>query len=388
MSLKRYLSIGILGSLWACDMVVNKDATVPGDPQIPQAVIESVRALNSNMSDVNLTRLANGELWQADFSTSSYRSLLFIDDTGEILFENKLVGKPQQLPTTVRDEANRIAQEGFIESASVIQRDAQTTLGYFVEVKLKDGQVRKLRFNSANALETNSPTTSTLRVTDVYLTTTEQIKDDARIPATIRQFFGQNQFPGSNVAVYVYEDKTAKIVLTNYQLTNKSIITTEVLLAADGQVLEWIAPLEKEISYEISTQNDTPASVNSLLTAQAPGWTWEYTVMEQQFGKTAQWKTRGKNAAQETLWATLDYRSSVSFVTKSSAISSGEVPAAAKQYLDSQWSGWQWNKGRKLQQVNKNSPEKYIIEVKTNGDVYVVLFDGTGKWLYQYKKNA
>jgi hypothetical protein len=388
MSFKRYLSIGILGCLWACDMVVRDGGTVPEEPQIPQAVIESLRSLNPNMADVNLTRLANGEVWQADFPTSSYRNLLFIDDTGEILFENRLVGKPQQLPTTVREEANRIAQEGFIESASVIQRDVQTTLGYLVAIKLKGGQLRKLRFNAANALETNAPTTPSMRVTDVFLTTTEQIKDDTRIPATIRAFFEKNQFPGSNVAVYVYEDKTAKIVLTNYQLTNKSVITNEVLLAADGQVLEWIAPLEKEISYAVSTQSDTPASINGLLTAQAPGWTWEYTVVEQQFGKIAQWKTRGKNAAQDTFWATLDYRNGTSFVTKSSAISTNEVPVSAKQYFDNQWPGWQWNRGRKLQQADKSTPEKYIIEVKNNTDVYVVLFDGTGKWLYQYKKNA
>lgn len=388
MSLKRYLSIGLLGSLWACDMVVRDAMPLPEEPPIPQAVIESVRLLNPNMADVNLTRLADGMVWQADFPAAAHRNLLLIDDTGEILFENQLVGTPQQLPTAVREEANRIAEEGFIESASVIQRDALTVIGYFVDIKLKDGQMRRLRFNAANALETNNPAASTVPVTEVYLTTTEQIKNDTRIPDRIRQFFLQNQFSGSNVAVYVYEDKTTKIVLTDYPLTDKSIRTTEILLAADGRVLEWVAPLEKEVSYRISDRKDTPAMLNALMEAQAPNWTWNYTVMEQQFGKFAQWKVRGKNTAQETFRATLDYRKNASFVVKSWALSANDLPAAAKRYLDTQWADWQWYKGQKWQQVGKTIPEKYIIEVKTNTDVFVVFFDGTGKWLYQYKKNA
>lgn len=388
MSLKRYLSVGILGCLWACDMVVRDATTIPEEPQIPQAVIESVRSLNPNMADVSLTRLADGMVWQADFPTTSHRNLLFIDDTGEILFENQLVGKPQQLPTAVREEANRIAEEGFIEAASVIQQDALTAIGYFVDIKLKDGQFRRLRFNSANALETNSPAVSAAPVTEVYLTTTEQIKDDTRIPDRVRRFFLENQFSGSNVAIYVYEDKTTRIVLTNYRLTNKSVNTAEILLGVDGKVVEWVTPLEKEISYHIADRNDTPALLNTLMETQTSGWTWNYTVMEQQFGKVAQWKVRGKNAAQETFWATLDYRNNTSFVVRSWAISAGDLPAGAKHYLDTQWAGWQWSKGRKLQQVGKTIPDKYIIEVKTNSEVFVVLFDGTGKWLYQYKKNA
>ena len=388
MSLKRYIAIGIVGGLWSCDAVVNKDTIFPEEPQIPQAVVESVRAINPNMSDVNLTRMANGELWQADFPSAMHRNLLLIDDSGEILFENQLVGKPQQLPVAVRNEANRIAQQGFIESASVIQRDAQTPAGFLVEVKMKNGQLRTLRFNSNNVLETDVPAASPGRTTNLYLTTTEQIREDARIPAHIRQFFAQNQFSGAHVVVYVYEDQTAKIVLTNYQLTNKSVTSTEILLAADGKVLEWIAPLEKEISYEVTAQNETPAQLNALMTAQAPGWTWEYSVRERRFGKEAQWTTRGKNAGQELFRALADDRTGTAYVLKTSVISANDVPVAVRQYLDSQWNGWQWSKGRKLQQTDKNIPEKYVVEVKINADTYVALFDGSGKWLYQYKKSG
>lgn len=387
MSLKRVVIIGFLATLVACDAIVNKDKLVPPEePKIPQAVVEAVRYTNPGMLDATLTRIAQGEVWLAEYPTSSHRNLMLVDDKGEIVFENHLVGKLQQLPVAIREEANRLAQDGFIESAAVILQDKQTTIGYLVEIKLKNGQVRKLRFNSSNALESDNPTNSFSRVTTVFLTTTEQVGNDVLIPASIRQFFAQNQFSGANVAVYLHEDKTAKIILTDYQLDKKSVITTEILLGADGQVLEWIAPLEKEISYQTTAKNETPAEVDNLIATQSSAWTWDYTAVEKQFGKTARWKVRGKDAPEATYWATLDLRNGVSNVIKSSWIEVGELPANANQYLGNQWPNWQWVKGQKLQQVGKSVAEKYIVEVKTNGDIYVVLFDGNGNRWYQYRK--
>ena len=387
MSLKRLIIIGFLASLVACDAIVNKDKLVPPEePQIPQAVVEAVRYTNPGMVDATLTRISQGEVWLAEFPTSSHRNFLLVDNKGEILFENQLVGKLQQLPAAIRDEANRLAQDGFIESAAVILKDKQTAIGYVVEIKLKNGEIRKLRFNNSNVLEANNITGSLSRVTAVYLTTTEQIGNEALIPSSIRQFFAQNQFVGANVAVYIHEDKTVKIILTNYQLDKKSVITTEITIGADGQVLEWIAPLEKEISYQITAQNETPAEINSLMATQSLAWTWEYTAVEKQFGKTAQWKVRGKDASEITYWATLDLRNGVSGVAKSSVINAGELPANAKQYLGNTWPNWQWSKGQKIQQVGKNTVDKYVAEVKTNGDTYVVLFDENGNRLYQYRK--
>lgn len=389
MSLKRLVLIGFLASLVACDAIVNKDKLVPPEePQIPQAVVEAVRYTNPGMLDATLTRMAQGEVWLAEFPTSSYRNLMLVDDRGEILFENHLVGKLQQLPAAIREEANRLAQDGFIESAAVILKDKQTTIGYLVEIKLKNGETRKLRFNNSNGLESDNSVGSLSRVTAVYLTTTEQIGNESLIPASIRQFFAQNQFVGANVAVYIHEDKTVKIILTNYQLDKKSVITTEITVGADGQVLEWIAPLEKEITYQTTAQNETPAAVNNLIAAQLSAWTWEFTAVEKQFGKTAQWKVRGKDASATTYWATLDIRTGVSGVVKSSLMDVGELPANAKQYLGTTWPNWQWSKGQKVQPVGKSTVEKYIAEVKTNGDTYVVLFDGNGNRLYHYKKTG
>jgi hypothetical protein len=387
MSLKHLVLIGFLASLVACDAIVNKDKLVPPEePQIPQAVVEAVRYTNPGMLDATLTRMAQGEVWLAEYPTSSYRNLMLLDNKGEILFENHLVGKLQQLPAAVREEANRLAQDGFIESAAVILKDKQTAIGYVVEIKLKNGVIRKLRFNTGNVLEADNSAGSLSRITAVYLTTTEQIGNEVLIPAFIRQFFAQNQFVGANVAVYIHEDKTVKIILTNYQLDKKSVITTEITIGADGQVLEWIAPLEKEITYQTTAQNETPAEVNNLIAAQSSTWTWEYTAVERQFGKIAQWKVRGKDASENTYWATLDLRNGISGVVKSVLMDAGELPANAKQYLGNTWPNWQWSKGQKLQQVGKSTVDKYVTEVKTNGDTYIVLFDGNGNRLYQYKK--
>lgn len=387
MSLKRLVIVGFLVSLGACDAIVNKDKLVPPEePQIPQAVVEAVRYTNPGMLDATLTQMPQKEVWLAEFPTSSYRNLILIDDKGEIVFENRLVGKFQQLPAAVRDEANRLAQDGFIESAAVVLRDKQTAIGYIVEIKLKNGETRKLRFNNSNVLESDSSTGSLSRITAVYLTTTEQIGNEVLIPISIRQFFAQNQFAGANVAVYLHEDKTVKIILTDYQLDKKSVITTEILLGADGQVLEWIAPLEKEISYQTTAKNETPVEVDNLIATQSSAWTWEYTAVEKQFGKTARWKVRGKDASETTYWANLDLRNDVSSVVKSSLIDVSDLPTNTKQYLGNTWANWQWSRGQKLQQVGKSVPEKYIVEVKISGDTYVVLFDGNGNWLYQYRK--
>lgn len=387
MPLKRLVIIGFLASLWACDAIVNKDKLVPPEePKVPQAMVEAVRYTNPGMLDATLTRMAQGEVWLAEFPTSSYRNLMLVDDKGEILFKNHLIGKPQQLPIAIREEANRMAQEGFIESAAVILKDKQTTLGYLVEIKLKNGQVRKLRFNNNNVLESDNSTGSLGRVTAVYLTTTEQVGNEMLIPTSIRQFFVQNQFAGANVAVYIHEDKTVKIILTNYQLDKKSVITTEITIGVDGQVLEWIAPLEKEISYQMATQNDIPVELKNVISAQSSAWIWDYTVVEKQFGKTAQWKVRGKDASETTYWATLDVRNGISGVLKSSWLDVGELPVNLKRYLGNTWPNWQWSRGQKVQQVGKSISEKYIVEVKISGDIYVVLFDGNGNWLYQYKK--
>ncbi len=387
MSLKRLVIVGFLVSLGACDAIVNKDKLVPPEePKIPQAVVEAVRYTNPGMLDATLTQMPQKELWLAEFPTSSYRNLILIDDKGEIVFENRLVGKLQQLPAAIREEANRLVQDGFIESAAVVLRDKQTAIGYVVEIKLKNGNTRKLRFNNSNVLESDSSTGSLSRITAVYLTTTEQIGNESLIPISIRQFFAQNQLAGANVAVYLHEDKTAKIILTDYQLDKKSVITTEILLGADGQVLEWIAPLEKEISYQTTAKNETPVEVDNLIAMQSSAWTWEYTAVEKQFGKTARWKVRGKDASDATYWANLDLRNGVSGVVKSSLIDVGGLPANTKQYLGNTWANWQWSRGQKLQQIGKSIPEKYIVEVKISGDTYVVLFDGNGNWLYQYKK--
>lgn len=387
MSLKRLVIVGFLVSLGACDAIVNKDKLVsPEEPKIPQAVVEAVRYTNPGMLDATLTQMSQKEVWVAEFPTSSYRNLILIDDKGEIVFENRLVGKLQQLPAAVRDEANRLAQDGFIESAAVILKDKQTAIGYVVEIKLKNGETRKLRFNNSNVLESDRSTGSLSRITAVYLTTTEQIGNELLIPVFVRQFFAQNQFTGANVAVYLHEDKTAKIILTDYQLDKKSVITTEILLGADGQVLEWIAPLEKEISYQTTAKNETPVEIDNLIATQSSAWTWEYTAVERQFGKTARWKVRGKDASETTYWANLDLRNGVSSVVKSSLIDVGDLPANTKQYLGNTWTNWQWSRGQKLQQIGKSIPEKYIVDVKINGDTYVVLFDGNGNWLYQYRK--
>ena len=385
-SLKRAWVIGLTVILGACDAIVNKDKLVPPtEPSVPQAVVEAVRFTNPGMADATLTQMAQKQLWLAEFPTAANRHLLLLDDAGELLFDNRLVGKPQQLPVAVRDEANRLVQEGFITSTGVIMKDKQTTAGYLVEIKRNDGQVRKLRFNTANTLESDNAVGTLSRVTSVFLTTTEQVDNEILIPVFVKTFIAQNQFTGANVAVYLYEDKTAKIILTNYRLDNQSIITTEIRLAADGQLLEWITPLEKEVSYQTVMQNDTPTEVTQLLSAQSASWTWDYTVAEKWFGKTTQWKVRGKNG-QETLWATLDYYNGVSKVVKGTTITQSELPAAARQYLGNQWPNWQWTKGQQLKEVGKNVSEKHIVEVKSGADTYIVLFDGAGNGLYQYKK--
>ncbi|MFN8347110.1 MAG: hypothetical protein U0X91_19065 [Spirosomataceae bacterium] len=384
--LKRSLAIGLMILLGACDAIVNKDKLVPPtEPPIPQAVVEAVRYTNPGMADATLTQMAQKQLWLAEFPTAANRHLLLLDDAGELLFDNHLVGKPQQLPVAVRDEANRLAQEGFITSAGIIMKDKQTAAGYAVEIKLKGGQLRKLRFNTGNTLESDNAGGSLSRVTSVYLTTTEQVANEVLIPVFVRTFIAQNQFAGANVAVYLYEDKTARIILTNYQLDNKSVITTEILLADTGLVLEWIAPLENEVSYQTASQTETPSEVAQLLSAQSPSWTWEYTVAEKRFGKISQWKVRGKTT-QETIWATLDLYNGVSGVTKGITMNQDDLPVASKQYLGNQWPGWQWTKGQQIKQVGKNTTEKYVIEVKAGADAYIVLFDGVGNRLYQYKK--
>ena len=168
--------------------------------------------------------------------------------------------------------------------------------------------------------------------------------------------------------MYIQEDKTVKIILTNYQLDKKSVITTEITIGADGQVLEWIAPLEKEISYQITAQNETSSEVNSLIGAQSSTWTWEYTAIDKPFGKTAQWRVRGKDASETTYWATLDLGNGISGVLKSSLMDAGELPANAKQYLGNAWPNWQWSKEQKVQQIGKSTVEKYVTEIKSNGD--------------------
>lgn len=369
----------------SCDSVVDKSTAPPNDDGVPQAVVEVIRVSNPGMADVLLSRVSK-DVWQADFPVATHRSFMLIDNEGEILFENKLVGSPQTLPQVVKDEVYRVVPEGFIEEAAVILQNSQTKIGHLVEVEQKDGQRRRLRFNANNALESNTTDDSVGRVTALFLTTVEQLKNDARIPSVVKQFFETHNYASANVSIYVYEDKTTRVIVTNTVRDKNSLITTEVLLDANGQIKEWIMPLEKEIGYEIAPQNETPSRLSEELASQTTNWTWNYSVREKQFGKINKWKMRATNTLQETFWMSLDVRANQLSTTKASYITAVELPASARQYIDSKWSNWQWAKGRKLQLIGEPKPTKYVAEIRVNGEDNVVVFDGEGQWIFQYKK--
>lgn len=385
MSFRRYIYLLFLLGVVSCDSVVDKSTAPPNDDGVPQAVVEVIRVSNPGMADVLLSRVSK-DVWQADFPVATHRSFMLIDNEGEILFENKLVGSPQSLPQVVKDEVYRIVPEGFIEEAAVILQNLQTKIGHLVEVEQKDGLRRRLRFNANNALESDTTADITGRVMALFLTTVEQLKNDTRIPSVVKQFFETHNYASANVSVYVYEDKTTRIIVTNTVRDKNSLITTEVLLDANGQIKEWIMPLEKEIGYEIATQNETPSQLSEGLASQTTNWTWNYSVREKQFGKINKWKMRATNTLQETFWMSLDVRVNQLSTTKASYITAAELPASARQYIDSKWSNWQWAKGRKLQVIGEPKPTKYVAEIRVNGEDNVVVFDGGGQWIFQYKK--
>lgn len=385
MSFRQYIYLFFLLGVASCDSVVDKSTAPPNDEGVPQAVVEVIRVSNPGMADVLLSRISK-DVWQADFPVATHRSFMLIDNEGEILFENKLVGSPQTLPQVVKDEVYRVVPEGFIEEAAVILQNSQTKIGHLVEVEQKDGLRRRLRFNANNVLESNTTADITGRVTALFLTTVEQLKNDTRIPSVVKQFFETHNYASANVSVYVYEDKTTRIIVTNTVRDKNSLITTEVLLDANGQIKEWIMPLEKEIGYEIATQNETPSQLSEGLASQTTNWTWNYSVREKQFGKINKWKMRATNTLQETFWMSLDVRVNQLSTTKASYITSAELPASARQYIDAKWSNWQWSKGRKLQLIGESKPTKYVAEIRVNGEDNVVVFDGGGQWIFQYKK--
>ena len=385
MSFRRYIYMFFLLGIASCDSVVDKSTAPPNDDGVPQAVVEVIRVSNPGMADVLLSRVSK-DVWQADFPVATHRSFMLIDNEGEILFENKLVGSPQTLPQVVKDEVYRIVPEGFIEDAAVILQNSQTKIGHLIEVEQKDGQRRRLRFNANNALESNTTDDSAGRVTALFLTTVEQLKNDARIPSVVKQFFETHNYTSANVSIYVYEDKTTRIIVTNTVRDKNSLITTEVLLDANGQIKEWIMPLEKEIGYEIATQNETPSQLSEGLALQTTNWTWNYSVREKQFGKINKWKMRATNTLQETFWMSLDVRTNQLSTTKASYVTAAELPDAARQYINTKWSNWQWAKGRKLQVIGEPKPKKYVAEIRVNGEDNVIVFDGEGQWIFQYKK--
>jgi hypothetical protein len=378
---EKYLYFALLWMLWSCDLIVNKEPPKPAEEQVPQWVVETVRWANPTMSNVTLTRFVQDIVWTADFPTPSSRSLLLIDNEGEILSDNQIIGHPKSLPAAIKSDANA---RGTIQNAALIKHATNGVMGYLVEVKQANNLLKKLRYNDA-AFEAEVPLSSPLQVREVYLTTTDMLATDARVPTYVQKFFKDNQLSGANVALYYFDNQTTKIIITYYQREKKSILSEEVYLDQDGKILEWIVPIEREVTFATVMSSELPSAVNTLI-AQTPSFNLNYAIAERFFGKTNAWKIRGKNANGESFWIFFEEQKNQLKILKNTTIQSSELPANALQNLSNQWVGWQWRGGQKRDVVG-GSTEKYIAQISVNNDLWTVVFDRQGKMIFQYKKN-
>ncbi len=386
--------------LWlsSCDKV-SYDVEPPKPPTIPQATTEVFKQMYPDVKEFIFKPLERDKTWQSDFITPTGKVTSLVDYQGEIIDLNLLVGTPKTLPNALKQNIYNIYPTAQITLAYDILKNNTQNDGYKVVVQTDKSTLLNLFFDTNNNFQKEEKYQPE-KVSAIIFTSTDQINFDDKVPAVVKQFVSNNQFKSASVIIYElsggisYAGNNYKIVLNYRERQNGALITSEITISEQGTILQWVSPIESELTYKPLNTNSLPSEVTTFLNTNLSSWVLGYAVSELTFGKNKTNYVTIKNGTTER-FVVIDNEIEKNdlVLIRSQILEEKDLPPVIRDAVNTgAYSGSTFVAGSvtfdpryQATQQGGITPDHYQIEVKQGTDRYVIRLASDGKVIFKYR---
>ncbi len=393
---KIYFLLSIF-SFTSCDKVV-QDVSPPQPPVIPQASTEVFKQMYPDVATFIFKPLEPNKTWQADFVSPRSKVLSLVDYNGEIIELNELVGVVKPLPSAIKQYIFSNYPTAQILMAYDIMKSSTQTDGYKLTVQT-DGKTTLNLFFDANSRFLQQEIVQVEKVSAINFTSTDQVNFDTKIPTIVKQFISNNQLKDASVTIYeltntgINSNAAFKIILTYRDRPNGSILTSEITLSDSGAILQWVSPIENELSYKVLNNNILTTDIIDYVNSNYNTWQYDYGVAQTGFGQAKTNYAAYKNNQKERILVidNLPKKRDL-IVIRSQAVEEKDLPLLVKNSMSNSYPGVLFISGTvtfepyyQATRLGGEIPTYYQIETKEGLDRYALRIAIDGKLIVKYR---
>ena len=382
----------------SCDKVV-QDVTPPPAPIIPQASTEIFKQMYPEVATFIFKPLEPGKTWQADFVSPRGKALSLVDYHGEIIDLNELAGVVKPLPSAIKQYVFSNYPTAQILMAYDIMKSSTQSDGYKLTVQTDKKTTLNLFFDASDKF-IQQEIMQVEKVSAINFTSTDQVNFDTKIPVIVKQFISNNQLKDASVAIYELtntginsSNAAFKIILTYRDRPNGSILTSEITLSDSGAILQWVSPIESELSYKLLSSNVLTTDITDYVTSNYNTWQYDYGVAETGFGQVkTNYVTYKNNQKDRILVIDNQPEKQDLIVIRSQVVEEKDLPQSVKNSISNSYPGSLFISGivtfepyYQATRLGGKIPTYYQIETKEGSNRYALRLAIDGKLIMKYR---
>ncbi len=393
LSINRFVIFGCCAIflLSGCDKVYN-EATPQEPPVLPQVATEAFKQMYPDVATFIFKPLQPAKTWQNDFVASTGKVTSVVDYQGEIIELNQLIGTPKILQNTLKNYVFSKYPNAVIVLAYDMMKTSTQTDGYKLTVQTDKNTFLNLFFDASNNF-LKEETKQTEKVTAINFTSTDQINLDPKTPLIVKQFIANNQISNASVTIYTLADKTYKVILNFRERKNGALLTNEITVTEQGQLLEWISPIETEIFYNTLTRSNLSLDVSNYFSSYSSNTQLDYAFSSVVFGRSKFQYATVQNGTKERIILIDDILGKNDLVTiRSVVLEEKDIPQNIKTVLDNNYPTGVFSTGKvtyeprnEATQQGGMNPAYFQVEIKQGSDRYAIKIANDGKVVFKYK---
>jgi hypothetical protein len=377
--------------LSGCDKVYN-EVTPQEPPVLPQVATEAFKQMYPDVATFVFKPLQSNKTWQNDFVASTGKVTSVVDYQGEIIELNQLIGTPKILPNSLKNYVFSKYPNAVIVLAYDMMKTSTQTDGYKLTVQTDKNTFLNLFFDASNNF-LREEKKQIEKVTTINFTSTDQINLDPKTPLIVKQFIANNQIPNASVTIYTLADKTYKVILNFRERIKGALLTNEITVTEQGQLLEWVSPIETEIFYNTLTSSNLSSDVSNYFSSYSSNTQLDYAFSSVVFGRSKFHYATFQNGAKESVTLIDDILGKDDLVTiRSVVLEEKDLPQNIKTVLDNNYPTGVFSMGKvtyepknEATQQGGTTPAHYQIEMKQGSDRYAIRIANDGKVMFKYK---